>query len=385
MNIPKEILPNVSFACGPSQGHPVIRNTPLSETLFERSHRAGDLTTNGLYKETAENVKKLLGVPDDYTLIFHHGGATTAMDAVAWSLTKDSISGLAFGSFSKIWCKNISEQLPENIKKDFKKPAEGEYFPSEKPDFTASLVLMTPNETSMGVQIPDSYLIDAWEKKGSDTLIAWDCTSCAGGRDLPKGKYDVMLFSTQKCFGTGGGSSIVILSPKAVERAKEISASRKIAYVLDLAQSFDKVAKFQTLNTPSTTNIWMTNEAAKWMLASGGVAAMDKLCRAHAQYLLDFVAKTDYLEPMITPEENRSFVTVTLRVKDAKLVDSEINDAIKKSGKACLKDGIGKYGKYKENSLRIACFPFTDIDGTGEFELLCKTIDYVANELRKNK
>ncbi|MGB2579213.1 phosphoserine aminotransferase [Elusimicrobium simillimum] len=384
MNIPAEILPEVTFACGPSQGHPEIRNTPLCETLFERSHRAGDVAQNGLYKEATDNIKKLLQIPDDYILIFYHGGATTAMDAVAWNLTKDSISGLAFGSFSKLWCKKIGGALPKNIKKDFKSPAEGEYFPKDLPDFNASLVMLTPNETSMGVQISDEYLENAWKSKGPDTLIAWDCTSCAGGRDLPVGKFDVMLFSMQKCFGTGGGSSVLILSPRAVARAAEVAASgREIPYILQFAEAVEKVKKYQTVNTPSTTNIWMANAAAKWMLANGGIKGMDALCRKHAQYLIDFAAKTDYLEPLIKNEGNRSYVTLTLRVTDSKLKDADISNAIKQSGKACLKDGISKYSGVEDNSLRIACFPFVDINGTGEFEKLAKTIDYVVKELRK--
>lgn len=382
MKIPAEILPNVTFGCGPSQGHPEIRKATLAETMFERSHRAGDITVNGFYKEATENVKKLLKVPEDYTLVFFHGGASTALDAVAWSLAKDSISGLSFGVFSKLWTEEEAGRLPADVKKTFIKPKEGEYFPSEKPDFNASLLLLTPNETSRGVQTPDSYLIDAWEKKGKDTLVAWDCTSCAGGRNLPAGKYDVMIFSMQKCFGTGGGSSTIILSPRAIERAKEMSAKRNIPYMLDLTQGLSKVEKFQTLNTPSTVNIWMTNEAAKWMLANGGIEGMDALVKKHAKYMWDFIASTDYLEPMITPAEYRSDVTITVRIKDPNIKDEDLNNAIKKCGKACLKDGIGKYGSYKENSLRIACFPFTDINGTKEFELLCKTIDYVVKELR---
>ncbi|MDR0952788.1 MAG: aminotransferase class V-fold PLP-dependent enzyme [Elusimicrobiota bacterium] len=382
MKIPQEILPNVTFACGPSQGHKQIRNTPLSETFFERSHRAGDITTNGFYKEATENIKKLLGVPADYTLMFYHGGATPALDSVAWSLTKDSISGLSFGSFSTMWCDEISLKLPKEIKKDFKTPAAGTYFPQEKPDFNASLVILTPNETSRGVQITDEYLKEAWEKKGPDTLIAWDCTSCAGGRNLPQGIWDAMVFSMQKCFGTGGGSSVLILSPRAVARVAEVAKTRVIPYTLDITGALEKAPKFQTLNTPSTINIWMANEAAKIMLAAGGIEAMDKLCRAHYKALMDFVKTTDYLEPMISPEENRSYLTPTFRITDPKIIDSELNGAIKKSGKDCLKDGIGKYGSYKENSLRISCFPFVDFDGTKEYELLTKTIDYVVKELR---
>ena len=182
-------LPTSAFTCGPSQGHPVIRQTPLYKTQFERSHRAKDISADGLYKEATDGLRKLFDLPQDYTVIFFMGGATPALDAVAWSLTKDSISGLSFGAFSKLWCKKIAGCLEDSVKKDFKEAAEGEFFPKEKPDFNASLVVLTPNETSTGVQIPNEYLEDAWAIKGADTLIAWDCTSCAGGRDLPKNKF----------------------------------------------------------------------------------------------------------------------------------------------------------------------------------------------------
>lgn len=384
MNIPAEILPNVTFACGPSQGHPSIRKTPLFETLFERSHRSASLAANGLYKEASDNIRKLLEIPADYTIIFYHGGATSAMDAVAWNLITDSVSGLSFGAFSKLWAGKIASSLPGDIKMDFKSPKEGEYFPSETPDLNASLIMLTPNETSMGVQISNEYLENIWAKKGPDALVAWDCTSCAGGRILPAGKYDAMLFSMQKCFGTGGGSSTLVLSPKAVQRIYDVAKIRKIPYILQLTDALEKAKKFQTVNTPSTTNIWMANEAAKWMLANGGIKEMDALCRKHAQAVLDFVETTDYLEPLIKNEDIRSYTTLTLKVTDPNLTDADINNAVKASGKDCLIDGIGKYSSTKENSLRIACFPFVDINGTQEFELLAKTIDYVVKELRKN-
>ena len=102
-------LPTSTFTCGPSQGHPVIRQTPLYKTQFERSHRAKDVAAEGLYKQATDNLRKLLDLPADYTVIFFMGGATPALDAVAWSLTKDSISGLSFGAFSKLWCKKITK------------------------------------------------------------------------------------------------------------------------------------------------------------------------------------------------------------------------------------------------------------------------------------
>lgn len=384
--IPAEFLPTSTFTCGPSQGHPEIRQTPLYKTHFERSHRAGDLTTNGLYKEATENIKKLLELPDDYTPIFFLGGATPALDAVAWSLTKDSISGLSFGAFSNLWCKNVAAALPADIKKDFKEPAEGEFFPAQKPDFKASLVLLTPNETSTGCQIPDEYLKEAWENRGEDTLIAWDCTSCAGGRDLPKGIYDVMVFSMQKCFGVGGGTSMIILSPKAVKRIEEATRLRNVPYSLNLTEAVKKAQeKFQTVNTPSTINIWMFNEACKWMLANGGVKGMDALCRKHADFLLDWINKSDYMAPLIKEENHRSYTTLTIEITDPSVKDADISAALKATGLPNLLDGIKKYSSVKKNSLRIACFPFVDIHGTQQYEKLTKAVDFIVENLRKAK
>lgn len=383
VKIPTNDLPTSTFTCGPSQGHPVIRETPLYKTQFERSHRAKDISTDGLYKEAENNLRKLLDLPPDYTVIFFMGGATPALDAAAWSLTKNSISGLSFGAFSKLWCKKIAACLEDTVKKDFKEPAEGEFFPSEKPDYHASLVVLTPNETSTGTQIPDEYLEEAWKNKGEDTLIAWDCTSCAGGRDLPKNKFDVMIFSMQKCFGVGGGSSVIVMSPKAVARIEEAKKYRRIPYCLDLTEAVKKAQeKAQTVNTPSTTNIWMFNEACKWMNDNGGVKAMDALCRKHYDYLIKWAESTDWLKPLIKNEPNRSYTTLTLEITDPKIDAAEINKALKATGLPNLQDGIKKYSSVKQNSLRIACFPFVDIHGTAQYEKLTKAVDAIVKDLR---
>jgi phosphoserine aminotransferase len=386
IKIPSDILPDSTFTCGPSQGHPEIREVKLKDTLFERSHRASDITKNGMIKEATENLRELLHIPKDYVIMFFLGGATPALDSVSWGLTKDSISGLRFGSFSNLWGKKIANNLDESIKKTFYDAEEEGKFPSQDPDWNASLVLLTPNETSMGLHTPNDYLEMAWSKKGKDTLIAWDCTSCAGGRDLPHDKYDAMVFSLQKCFGVPGGTGVLILSPRAVERAMEVKKTRNIPFCLDLQEPIKRATeKYQTLNTPSNTNIWVMNESCKWMLKNGGIKGMDKLSRQHYDYMMDFIKKSDYLEPYVKDERFRSYVTLTIEITDPKIEDTTLNGFIMASGKENLKDGIKKYSSVKTNSLRVACFPYVDINGVGEYEKLTKTIDYIVNEIRKQK
>ena len=190
----------------------------------------------------------------------------------------------------------------------------------------------------------------------------------------------------QKCFGVGGGSSVVILSPKAVERVAEVKSIRTTPYSLDLTGAIQKAQeKYQTLNTPSSINIWMFNEACKWMLANGGIKAMDALCKKHAKYIYDFVAKTDYLAPLIKNESNRSTTTVTLEITDPKIVDADISAALKATGMPNLADGIKKYSSIKQNSLRIACFPFVDINGVEQYKKLLSAVDKIVADLRSSK
>ncbi|MFW5799356.1 MAG: aminotransferase class V-fold PLP-dependent enzyme, partial [Spirochaetota bacterium] len=242
INIPSEFLPTSTFTCGPSQGHPDIKEAKLSDTGFERSHRSADITKKGLIKEATDNLRELMRIPKDYVVMFYHGGATPAMDAIAWNLTKDSISGLRFGSFSNLWGKKIGNALDSRVKKEFYDAKEEGTFPDNDPNWNSSLVILTPNETSMGVQTPNDYLKKAWKEKGKDTLIAWDCTSCAGGRDLPQEEYDALVFSLQKCFGAAGGTSVLVLSPKAVDRVMEVKKMREIPFSLDLEEPIDRAS-----------------------------------------------------------------------------------------------------------------------------------------------
>ncbi|MBR4591718.1 MAG: hypothetical protein IKO35_00730, partial [Elusimicrobiaceae bacterium] len=163
-------LPSSTFACGPSQAHPALRQIPLYQTRFERNHRAPDIV-HFVYEEAAQQLRRLLQLSDEYTLCFFPGGANAAMDAVLWNLTKDTLSGLAFGEFSNRWAHAMANVVP-GLKNTVRFTQPKEFFPNEEPNYQASLIILTPNETSTGVQIPSDYLSRVWTKRGPDTLVA---------------------------------------------------------------------------------------------------------------------------------------------------------------------------------------------------------------------
>ncbi|MBO5911129.1 MAG: aminotransferase class V-fold PLP-dependent enzyme [Elusimicrobiaceae bacterium] len=370
-------LPTASFSCGPGQGLPSVRNARLYETFFERSHRAADITFDGLYKECTENLRTLLEIPPDYTVLFFPGGVTPAMDAVLWSLAKDTVSGVNIGAFSHLWCADLATRVP-GLKRNFV-TADEHFLPQGMPDTNASLILLTLNETATGVQLPDDYLQHIWQQRGLDTLVAWDTTSCAGGRKLPKGTYDIQIFGLQKCLGAGGGTCCMVLSPRAVERAQH--PVRNLPFFLDLRNALTYTDKFQTLNTPSTINIWMANEACKWMLPRGGISAMEKLCKMHADYLVNWAEKSPHFAPLITDEKYRSFTTLTLAITNPQIPGEKIAEILRATDKQNLADGLKKYRTVTQNSLRIACFPFVDTEGTEQYKKLTAMLDKIAQRL----
>ena len=374
-------LPSSTFACGPGQAHPAWRQTPLDKTFFERNHRAPD-TVRGIYERATQELRRLLNLPQDYSLCFFPGGANAAMDAVLWNLTNDSLSGLAFGEFSNRWADAMASCLPD-IKNTVRFTKPGELFPQEEPDYNASLIVLTPNETSTGVQIPNDYLSHVWQKRGKDTLVAWDATSCAGGRLLPENQFDVMLFSLQKCFGAMGGTCVLILSPLAKARLAQNTARRAIPYFLDLSLAVKHAEKFQTVNTPNTTAIWLCGQAAAWMNAHGGLPAMDALCRQHAAWLVDWAQKTDFITPFVKEEKFRSYTTLTLALTDPQLTPAAINKALADTGLANLQDGLKSHPYAPANTLRVACFPFVDINGIEEYKKLTAALDEIVRQLRK--
>ncbi len=383
MKIPKSILPCVTFAAGPAQGLGKVRNAKLAETFFERRHRTPNITKE-LYGKTVGNLKKLFNLPEDYLVIFFPGGATAAMEAVAWSLNNGEISGLNTGAFSDLWNLKICGPLPGNIKKHFVNFDYKNTDSWKKLNTKAKLILLTVNETSTGLALPDEMLKQIWKEKGKDSLIAWDATSCAGARLQPN-CFDVLLFGGQKAFGAPAGTCVIFLSPAAVERALAKEGINGIPYFLNLSNAVRKALINQTLNTPCNTAIWAINEASKYMLKHGGLKAMQKLTEGHAKTILDFAKKSGWLAPMIEDKRFRSNISLTLKITDEDIKDYQINKALASTKITALADGIEKYSSVKENSIRIGCFPFIDTIGNSQFIKLCKTLDFIYKNLKNSK
>ena len=171
----------------------------------------------------------------------------------------------------------------------------------------------------------------------------------------------------------------MILSPRAVQRAQHLS--RNLPYFLDLRNALQFTDIYQTLNTPSTINIWMANEACKWMLTHGGIEAMDNLCKQHADYLVNWAQNSPFFKPLIADDKYRSCTTLTLAITHPEIIGEQIAEILRSTGKQNLADGLKRYHTITQESLRIACFPFVDTDGVEQYKKLTAMLDKIAQRL----
>src|SRR5437763_4614227 len=110
--------------------------------------------------------------------------------------------------------------------------------------------------------------------EGADdgALVVIDATSGAGGLPVDVRKTDAYYFAPQKSFASDGGLWLAILSPAALARVEEITASgRWIPDFLDLATAIDNSRKDQTYNTPAVATLAMLADQVEWLNGQGGL------------------------------------------------------------------------------------------------------------------
>jgi predicted phosphoserine aminotransferase len=200
------------------------------------------------------------------------------------------------------------------------------------------------NETSTGV-MHHMEEIAAVMKDFPDVIWAVDAVSSLTGVKIETDKLgiDVLLASTQKCFGMPPGFAVAPISEKAFERAKTV---QNRGWYFDFLAMRESHLKNQTVYTPSIAHIFAMDKQLDKMLAEG---LEPRFARHRA--MADFVRKWTLSSGMpIFPQEGYWSDTLTV-VTNTKGIDmGELNKFLKAEKNAQLADG---YSKLKGKTFRI--------------------------------
>ncbi len=333
-----------TFNPGPSAVYPAVRGylqDAFDEGWVSVPHRSERFT--GMVRQTVADLKAKLNIPQDYTVLFL-SSATECWEVLTQSLTPRRSFHLYNGDFGKKWLDYAQAQRPASTGMSFGLEALPDVnslpFNSDETD----LVCVTQNETSTATQLRDPYLLNLTNRVGS-SLLAVDATSSMGGLNLKFIRADIWFASVQKCFGMPAGLSVLLLSPRAVARVREVNER---AHYNSLTEQIAKMLNFQQTHTPNVLAIYVLG---RLMAERAPIREVHNHLVDRADKLYAFFEQAGPLRPLIENPDTRSTTVLALQG-----TTTQIEDVRRQALDAGLYLGSG-YGPLKATSLRIANFP----------------------------
>lgn len=291
-------------------------------SVMELSHRSKEFIA---VAESAEaNLRKLMAIPENYKVLFCHGGGRGQFSAVALNLlgAAKKADYIVTGAWSKSAAEEASHYGDINIINAIDN-ADGvqRVKPSTEWPISddAAYVHYCPNETVDGIEIFEV------PNTGDIPLVA-DMSSTILSREFDVSKFALIYAGAQKNIGPSG-LTLVIVREDLLGNAHIDTPS---------IMNYQVLAKNGSMyNTPPTYAWYLAGLVFDWLLAKGGVDAVAKINVQKAQLLYDYIDKSDFYKNSIVPE-NRSLMNIPFWLTDDSLSASFLAQA-EKHGLMALK------------------------------------------------
>jgi phosphoserine aminotransferase len=274
----------------------------LGMSVMEISHRSADFAK--IHDAAKQNLRTLLGVPDNYQILFLQGGSRLQFAMVPMNLGKGQY--IVTGSWGK---KAMDEaKLIGSASCAWNGADDGFVrFPNDDElelDASADYVHVTSNETIQGVQFRQ-------EPEIGDVPLVCDSSSDFLCRPLPIEKYGVIYACAQKNAGPAG-VTVVIIRDDLLPRSQDN---------LPTYLNYQLQAKHDSLyNTPPTFAIYAVKLITDWLQDTiGGLAAMQQINVEKSTMLYDAIdAAGGFYRPHAN-QDSRSLMNVTFRLPNEEL------------------------------------------------------------------
>ena len=310
---PKRRPKNPHFSSGPCPKPPGWSLAWLQGALLGRSHRSP--AGKEKLMQAIDETRSLLSIPDDYRIAIVPGSDTGAVELALWSLLGPrGVDVVAFDVFGEAWAHDIAHELKLKGVRQLSAPH------GMLPDLSMVSgerdVVVTANGTTSGVRLPDYDWI-ADDRQG---LVFVDATSSLFAQPIAWLKTDVVTFSWQKVLGGEAAHGMLILSPRAYQRAATWQPPWPVPKLFRLTVNGkfnEALFRGETLNTPSMLCVEDYLAALSWVREIGGVKETERRAQANAGVLWAWLERSDWAENAAVGEDTRSNTSVCLRIKDA--------------------------------------------------------------------
>ena len=280
--LPRTVIENAAAA--------VLDFDGMGLSLLEISHRTKEF--DAVMDEAVALFRELLGVPDNYKILFVGGGASTQFFHVPYNLLENKAGYVNTGVWSKKAIKEAKlfgqvEVLASSEDRNFTYIPKGFAIPSD-----LDYLHITTNNTIYGTEYHED--ID------SPVPLVADMSSDILSRPVDVSKYAMIYGGVQKNLGPAG-ATFVIIRDDMFERV-----SRPLSSMVNYKNHAENNSMF---NTPPVFPIFVVKETLKWLKSIGGVQEMYKRNKAKAEMLYGEIDRNS-LFVGTTAVEDRSLMNI---------------------------------------------------------------------------
>ena len=319
-----------NFSAGPAVLPEVVLEQAAAEMLdwhgsgmsvMEMSHRGKEFI--GIAEKAEADFRVLLAIPSNYKVLFLQGGAIGENAIVPMNL----LAGRVVADYVNTgeWSKKSIKEAKRYCKVNIAASSEDEGFtyvpPFERWQITrdAAYVHACTNETIGGVEFQ-------WTPDTGDIPLVADMSSHLLSRVIDVSKFGVIYGGAQKNAGSAG-LTLVIVRDDLLERALPITPS---AFNWKAQAEADSM-----VNTPATYAIYIAGLVFEWLVAQGGVPAIERVNIAKAALIYDYLDQSSFYRSLVR-KQDRSRMNVPFKLRDESLDDAFLKGA-KERGMVQLK------------------------------------------------
>ena len=274
-------------------------------SVLEMSHRSK--VYDDIICAAVENVREVMNVPDNYKILFLHGGASGMFAAIPMNLGTGSGIGdyIISGNFSEAAYKEGKKYLKEARIAGSSADDQFSHIPTQdelhlSPD--ADFVHICWNNTIFGTKY--NYIPDT----GDVPLVA-DMSSSIMSEPVDVSKYGLIYAGVQKNLAPAG-LALVIVREDLLGRAMGITPK-----IWNFKTEADKNSM---LNTPATFPIYIVKLVTDYLKEQGGLEAMKRRNEEKAKMLYDYLDSQSFYRTNVNPAD-RSMMNVTFRTESEDL------------------------------------------------------------------
>jgi phosphoserine aminotransferase len=279
--------------------------------LIEMSHRSKEFVA--VADEAEALLRELLGVPDNFKVLFLQGGASTQFAMVPMNLlgpgkkatylntgtwSKKAIKEAKF--FGDIQVAYSSEESSFN-----QVPTNNDY----QVDDDSEYLYFVSNNTIYGTQFH--------EFPQTDKMLICDMSSDIMSKHLDFNKFGLIFAGAQKNMGPAG-CAVVIVRDDLLDRTPE-----NIPTMFRYKTHADKGSMF---NTPPCFSIHVIGLVLKWLKKLGGLSVIEEMNREKAALLYQAIDGTDFYRGH-AEELSRSLMNVTFNLPTPELEAKFVQEA----------------------------------------------------------